>query len=215
MRKRFSAPIITLAITLAANLAGFTSSAQASPPQVLLKTSMGEIVLEMDADKAPGTTANFLQYVKDKHYDGLVFHRVIRGFMVQGGGYDEKYNERETRAAIQNEARNGLKNQRGTVAMARTGAPHSATSQFFINHADNGFLNAPGQDGWGYTVFGKVIKGMDVVDKIANTPTRSGPPFGGDIPVTQVVILEAKVVDEKKPETEPEKKSEKNPVAKP
>lgn len=211
MRKLFSA----LIIALAASFVGFASAAQAAPPQVLLKTSMGEIVLELDADKAPGTTANFLQYVKDKHYDGLVFHRVIRGFMVQGGGYDEKYNERQTRAAIQNEARNGLKNQRGTVAMARTGAPHSATSQFFINHADNGFLNAPGQDGWGYAVFGKVIKGMDVVDKIANTQTRSGPPFGGDIPVTQVIILEAKVVDEKKPETEPEKKSEKNPAAKP
>lgn len=194
MRNPLSALIIILVIALTTSLAGFTTAAQAAPPQVLLKTSMGDILLELDAEKAPGSTANFLQYVKDKHYDGLVFHRVIRDFMIQGGGYDEKYIERPTRAPIQNEARNGVKNTRGTVAMARTGDPHSATSQFFINHADNAFLDAPGQDGWGYAVFGKVIKGMDVVDKIATAPTSNGPPFGGDMPVKQVILLKARVV---------------------
>lgn len=173
---------------------GLTFTAQAASPQVLLQTSAGDIVLELDAAKAPKSTANFLQYVKDKHYDGLVFHRVIRDFMIQGGGYDAKYVERPTRAPIRNEASNGLKNDRGTIAMARTGDPHSATSQFFINHADNAALNAPSPDGWGYAVFGKVIKGMEVVDKIATAPTTSGPPFGGDMPVKQVVIVNARVV---------------------
>ena len=176
---------------------GLTFTAQAAPPQVLLQTSAGDIVLELDPAKAPKSTTNFLQYVKDKHYDGLVFHRVIRDFMIQGGGYDAKYEERDTRAPIQNEASNGLKNNRGTIAMARTGDPHSATSQFFINHVDNAMLNAPKPDGWGYAVFGKVIKGMDVVDKIATAPTTSGPPFGSDMPVKQVVILKATMVGEK------------------
>lgn len=176
---------------------GFSSLAQAASPKVTLQTSAGDITIELNAEKAPKSTANFLQYVKDKHYDGTVFHRVIPGFMIQGGGYDKDYNERPTRAPVANEARNGLKNLRGTVAMARTADPQSATAQFFINHADNAFLDAPGQDGWGYAVFGKVIQGMDVVDKIAAMPTMAGPPFGSDMPVKQVVILKAQLLEAK------------------
>ncbi len=171
-----------------------TTATAAEPVRVLMETSMGNITLELDADKAPKSTANFVRYVEDKHYDGLVFHRVIKGFMIQGGGYDATYDQRKTRAPIENEAKNGLKNARGTIAMARTGDPHSASSQFFINHSDNGFLDYPGQDGWGYAVFGKVVDGMDVVDKIAETPTGSARPFGRDVPVQQVVIQRASVV---------------------
>lgn len=166
----------------------------ADPIHVRLKTSMGAIDLELDAGKAPESTANFVQYVKDGHYDGLVFHRVIRGFMIQGGGYDVKSQQRSTRAPISNEAKNGLKNRRGTIAMARTGDPHSASSQFFINHADNDFLDYPGQDGWGYAVFGKVTAGMDVVDAIATSPTGNLPPFGRDVPTKPVVIEKAEVL---------------------
>lgn len=172
-------------------LAGLTPGLSQAGPQVLLETNVGNITLELDADKAPRSTANFLKYVREKHYNGLIFHRVIHNFMIQGGGYDRDYHERKTQAPIPNEARNGLKNQRGTVAMARTSDPHSATAQFFINHTDNNFLDAPGQDGWGYAVFGKVIQGMDIVDKIAAAPTRGGEPFGSDIPVKQVVIKKA------------------------
>ena len=168
------------------------SAADQKAPRVQLETSMGNIVLQLDAEKAPKTVENFLQYVKDGHYDGVVFHRVIPNFMIQGGGYDEKMSERSTRASIKNEAANGLKNVRGSIAMARTSAPHSASSQFFINHGDkNDFLDYPGQDGWGYAVFGKVAEGMDVVDKIAATPTGNAPPFGRDVPVTAVVIKKA------------------------
>ena len=163
---------------------------------VRLNTTAGTIELALDAKAAPKTTDNFVQYVKDGHYDGLVFHRVIKGFMVQGGGYDAKYAQRTTRKPIENEAKNGLKNTRGTIAMARTGDPHSASSQFFINHGDNGFLDYPGQDGWGYAVFGKVTSGMDVLDKIAEAPTGNTPPFGRDVPVTQVVITSAEVISE-------------------
>jgi cyclophilin family peptidyl-prolyl cis-trans isomerase len=183
----------TLLTTLALGLMMTTANA-AEPVRVLMETSMGNITLELDADKAPKSTANFVQYVEDKHYDGLVFHRVIKGFMIQGGGYDASYDQRKTRAPIQNEAKNGLKNARGTIAMARTGDPHSASSQFFINHSDNTFLDYPGQDGWGYAVFGKVVDGMDVVDKIAEAPTGPARPFGRDVPVEQVVIQRASVV---------------------
>jgi len=177
---------------------GLTMSiANAAPVQVLLETSEGNIKLELDADKAPKSVANFVQYAKDGHYDGLVFHRVIKDFMIQGGGYDLEYNQRKTRAPIDNEAKNGLKNTRGTVAMARTSVPNSATSQFFINHGDNSFLDYPGQDGWGYAVFGKVTDGMDVVDKIAATRTGNLPPFGRDVPVTPIVIRKVTVVEKK------------------
>ncbi|MGH8442884.1 MAG: peptidylprolyl isomerase [Nevskiaceae bacterium] len=166
---------------------------------VTLETSFGTITLELEAGKAPETVANFVSYARSGHYDGLVFHRIIKGFMVQGGGYDEGMRQRATRAPVKNEAKNGLKNVRGSVAMARTSDPHSASSQFFINHADNGFLDHPGQDGWGYCVFGKVTGGMDVVDKIATTQTGSVPPFGRDVPLKAVVIKSVTV-------TEPAKK---------
>lgn len=164
-------------------------------PRVRIDTTLGPIELELDAAKAPKTVANFVQYAKDGHYDGLVFHRVIRGFMIQGGGYDTEYAQRRTRAPIPIESANGLKNARGTVAMARTSDPNSATSQFFINHGDNGFLDHPGQDGYGYAVFGKVSSGLDVVDKIAETPTGNARPFGRDVPVTQVVIDKVTVLE--------------------
>ncbi len=176
------------------NTAMAAESVPVLPIQVLLETSAGNITLELDGTKAPKTVANFVQYVKDKHYDGLVFHRVIKGFMIQAGGYDEQYRERKTRAPVENEARNGLRNQRGSIAMARTSAPHSATAQFFINHADNANLDYPSFDGWGYAVFGKVIKGMDVVDKIATTPTGATPPFDRDVPKTQIVIRRMSLV---------------------
>ena len=180
----------SLGLAMAANAA--------EPVTVLMQTSMGDIKLALDADKAPKSVANFVQYAKDKSYDGTVFHRVIEGFMIQGGGYDEQFSQRKTRAPIPNEAKNGLKNVRGSVAMARTSDPNSATAQFFINHADNAFLDYPGQDGWGYAVFGKVVEGMDVVDKIAQTPTGNARPFGRDVPVTPVVIKSVTVVDGKK-----------------
>ncbi|ROH88438.1 peptidyl-prolyl cis-trans isomerase [Pseudomethylobacillus aquaticus] len=154
-------------------------------PIAEIKTSEGLIVLELNSDKAPNTVANFVQYAKDGHYTGTVFHRVISGFMVQGGGMDSDLNEKPTRAPIKNEANNGLNNTIGTIAMARTGDPHSASAQFFINVANNTFLNftEKSERGWGYTVFGKVTKGMDVVDRIAKTRTD-----GGDVPVRSIVI---------------------------
>ena len=169
--------------------------ANAAPVQVLMETTEGNIRLELDGDKAPKSVANFVQYAKDGHYNGLVFHRVIKGFMIQGGGYDEQFNQRKTRASIENEAKNGLKNVRGSIAMARTSVPHSASSQFFINHGDNDFLDYPGQDGWGYAVFGKVTEGMDVVDRIANTRTGNTPPFGRDVPVSAIVINKVTVLE--------------------
>jgi cyclophilin family peptidyl-prolyl cis-trans isomerase len=183
--------LLAFLLSLTLGVAMSSASAASEAPRVKLETSLGDIVLELNAEKAPLTVANFTQYVKEGHYDGVVFHRVIKGFMIQGGGYDEKMNERSTRASIQNEAKNGLKNVRGSVAMARTSAPHSASAQFFINHGDNSFLDYPGQDGWGYAVFGKVVEGLDVVEKIANTPTGNAAPFGRDVPVTPVVIKKA------------------------
>jgi len=144
-------------------------------PRVVLETTKGEIVLELNAEKAPKTVANFLQYVDDGFYDGVVFHRVIEDFMVQGGGFaleeDGTIEQKETRGTIENEARNGLKNVRGSIAMARLSDPHSASAQFFINHGDNENLDYPSFDGWGYAVFGKVVEGMDVVDAIAGVET--------------------------------------------
>lgn len=178
-----------------------TAQAENANPQVLLKTSKGDITLELNAEKAPVTVANFIQYVEDKHYDGISFHRVIEGFMIQGGGYDAQYKERPTRDSIENEAKNGLKNERGSIAMARTSAPHSASAQFFINHRDNDNLDYPSFDGWGYAVFGKVVDGMDVVDAIASTETGRLPPFGQDVPLEPVLIESATLLsDTKQPE---------------
>ncbi|HEU4818321.1 peptidylprolyl isomerase [Janthinobacterium sp.] len=159
-------------------------------PHVALKTSMGEIVLELDQEKAPKSVANFLQYVKSGYYKGTVFHRVIDGFMIQGGGFDKNMKQKATKAPIRNEAQNGLQNVTYSIAMARTGDPHSATAQFFINVGDNGALDYPGRDGFGYTVFGKVIKGMDVVDKIKAVPVADKGPHQ-NVPVTPVVIESA------------------------
>jgi peptidyl-prolyl cis-trans isomerase B (cyclophilin B) len=157
---------------------------------IKLHTNHGVITLELDSEKAPKTVANFEQYAKDGFYDGTIFHRVIGGFMIQGGGFEPGMKQKATREPVENEAKNGLKNEVGTIAMARTSDPHSATAQFFINVADNDFLNYPGQDGWGYCVFGRVTEGMDVVNKIKNVPTsRAG--FHQDVPVEDVVIERA------------------------
>ena len=163
---------------------------------VEMETSAGTMQIELDDERAPASVQNFLEYVRKGHYDGTVFHRVIKGFMLQGGGFDADMNQKPTAAAIQNEANNGLKNKRYTLAMARTSAPHSATSQFFINTVDNAFLNHSSKTlrGWGYAVFGKVTEGMDVVDKIRNVPTGAKGQFDKDCPQTDVVITEAKIV---------------------
>jgi cyclophilin family peptidyl-prolyl cis-trans isomerase len=169
--------------------------AQTPNPTVKLETSAGDITIELDAAKAPLTTANFVQYVQEKFYDGTIFHRVIPGFMIQGGGMTADMREKRTRASIQNEAANGLKNLRGSIAMARTNVVDSATAQFFINLADNEFLNHSGKspDRFGYAVFGKVIAGMEVVDAIAKVATgRRGP--HDDVPVEAVTITSASVL---------------------
>ncbi|MDR1857445.1 MAG: peptidyl-prolyl cis-trans isomerase [Desulfovibrio sp.] len=159
---------------------------------VVLETTSGEIWLELDAEKAPKTVANFLKYVDDGFYGNTLFHRVIPGFMIQGGGMSPKMEEKDTGAPIANEADNGLPNARGTIAMARTGDPHSATAQFFINLVDNDFLNhsAPTTEGWGYCVFGKVVDGMDIVDKIAKVKTKSHG-VHENVPVDMVLITGA------------------------
>jgi peptidyl-prolyl cis-trans isomerase A (cyclophilin A)/peptidyl-prolyl cis-trans isomerase B (cyclophilin B) len=175
--------------------AAVVPGALAADPQVDVRTSMGTIRIELYPAKAPKSVENFLQYVKDGHYDGTIFHRVIDGFMIQGGGFDGGYRQKATRDPIPNEAKNGLENDLGTIAMARTSAPHSASAQFFINVKNNDFLNAAAaQDGWGYAVFGKVVAGMDVVQKIAKTPTGPGGPFRSDVPRETVVIQSATVV---------------------
>ena len=167
--------------------------AQGAAPRVKLATSAGDIVLELAPDKAPKTVANFLQYVRDKHYDGTVFHRVIDGFMIQGGGYTADFKEKPTRAPVPLEAGNGLKNERYTVAMARTANPDSATSQFFINVKDNANLDAPNPDGHGYTVFGKVVSGAEVVDKIRAVRT-AGQGRMQNVPVEPITIQSATIV---------------------
>jgi len=172
--------------------------AAAADPQVDVKTNAGTNRLELYPAKAPKTVENFLQYVKDGHYNGTVFHRVIDGFMIQGGGFDNKFSQKPTRPPVENEAKNGLKNDLGSIAMARTSAPHSASAQFFINVKNNDFLNAAAaQDGWGYAVFGKVVSGMDVVMKIAKAQTGPGGPFRSDVPREAVVIESMSVVDAK------------------
>ncbi len=170
-------------------------------PRVELQTNWGTIVLELDSKKSPETVANFLAYAREGFYDGTVFHRVIDGFMIQGGGYTPEWKQKQTKAPINNEAANGLKNTRGSVAMARTNDPHSATAQFFINVADNPFLNyrEPTVSGWGYTVFGRVTQGMDVVDRIKAVPTGRSGPFPKDAPQQPVIIERASVLAETKP----------------
>jgi peptidyl-prolyl cis-trans isomerase A (cyclophilin A) len=167
--------------------------AAATAPRVKLVTSMGDIMLELDAAKAPITVENFLGYVKAGHYNDTVFHRVIDGFMIQGGGMDAKLNEKPTRAPIKLESQNGLRNLRGTIAMARTGVPDSATSQFFINVVDNARLDYPSFDGHGYAVFGRVVAGMEVVDKIKAVATGNQGPHQ-NVPTTPVVIRSATLV---------------------
>jgi peptidyl-prolyl cis-trans isomerase B (cyclophilin B) len=162
---------------------------------VVLKTNHGDIKIELDAQNAPATVANFLQYVRDGHYDNTVFHRVIDGFMIQGGGMEPGMKQKPTRAPVANEAANGLKNKKYTLAMARTSEPHSATAQFFINVADNDFLDfkSPSGNGWGYCVFGKVVEGQDVVDRIRSVPTgNSG--FHQNVPKEDVIITKAEEV---------------------
>lgn len=168
-------------------------------PKVILHTNLGDITLQLNAEKAPETVKNFLGYVTDGHYDGTIFHRVIPNFMAQGGGFTEKWQQKATKSPVRNEADNGLKNTRGTIAMARTSDPQSATAQFFINYKDNDFLNysAPNPQGWGYAVFGEVVEGMDVVDKMATMPTGSGGPMPTDVPQTPIVIEKASVADSK------------------
>ena len=180
---------------LAASLFAIATLANAAPT-VEMQTSAGRMVIELNAEKAPVTVENFLKYAKDGYFNGTVFHRVIDGFMIQGGGFTPAMEEKKTGKPIQNEAKNGLKNQRGTIAMARRPDPHSATAQFFINLKDNVFLDYPGQDGWGYTSFGKVTQGMDVVDKIAKVKTGNR---GGhqDVPLDPVVIESVKILSDK------------------
>jgi peptidyl-prolyl cis-trans isomerase A (cyclophilin A) len=224
-RQKIGALFSAWALILGMAVTPLQSQAQEAP-KVKITTNMGDIMVELYPDKAPKTVANFLQYVKDKHYNGTIFHRVIANFMVQGGGYDAQYKERATRAPVQHEGRQamlaGLKNQPGFLAMARTNDPQSATAQFFINTAENAFLDpTPIPDGdpikrfeyrgqvyenvprenllnalqlFGYTVFGKVTSGMDVVDKIRVIPTGMGGPFRTDVPRTPVVILSITLV---------------------
>lgn len=181
---------------LALILATTPAWAQDDKPRVSLETTLGKIVLELDAKAAPGTVANFIEYVQSGFYNGTIFHRVIDNFMIQGGGFGEDLIEKPTRAPIKNESNNGLKNVRGTIAMARTPDPHSASAQFFINVADNNFLDFTMQTtrGWGYAVFGKVVEGMDVVDKIRKVKTGPGGAFSKDVPQMPVVITKASVV---------------------
>lgn len=179
----------TLAVLAAGMLMSAAAFAQAAST-VKFQTSLGDFTVEVYADKAPKTVENFLQYVKDKQYDGTIFHRVMDGFMVQGGGFTADMKEKSTRAPIPLEAKNGLKNDRGTIAMARTSNPNSATAQFFINVVNNDGLNAPQPDGYGYAVFGKVVSGMEVIDKIRVSATGNKGMFQ-NVPVTPIVINSA------------------------
>jgi peptidyl-prolyl cis-trans isomerase A (cyclophilin A) len=184
-------PVLTLSLLLCCT--AMAGAADAKNPQVLMDTSLGKIRIELFAKEAPISVKNFLDYANKGFYSGTIFHRVIAGFMIQGGGFTTKFTQKSTGAPIKNEAGNGLKNDRGTIAMARTGAPDSATSQFFINVVNNDGLNRPSPDGFGYAVFGKVVEGMDVVDKIRGVKTgfAMGMP---DVPEPQVVIKSVTVV---------------------
>jgi peptidyl-prolyl cis-trans isomerase B (cyclophilin B) len=198
MKLSTSAFLGLLALTAPTFAAEKPKMTEPATPKVKLQTTLGDVVLELDAAKAPGTVKNFLGYVKEGHYDGTVFHRVIPNFMAQGGGFTGDFTQKPTHAPIKNEADNGLRNKRGTIAMARTPDPDSATAQFFINFVDNAFLDykSPTPQGWGYAVFGKVTEGMDVVDKMATIPTGRGGPMPTDVPQTPIVIEKASVVAE-------------------
>lgn len=191
--KLFKLPMLARFLTVFCGLTLTSAVLAAELPKVSLKTSMGEIVLELDQEKAPKTVANFLQYVKTGHYKGTIFHRVIDGFMIQGGGYDVNMVEKRTGKPVSNEASNGLRNVSYSVAMARTADPHSATAQFFINVADNAALDYPGRDGFGYTVFGKVVQGKEVVDKIKGVVVDDVRGHQ-NVPVVPIVIQSAKIV---------------------
>ncbi len=185
----------TLLTLLVAGSLPLAATADTDQADVLLHTSHGVIAIELFQEQAPESVNNFLTYVQEGHYDGTIFHRVIDGFMIQGGGFDEDFRQKPTRAPVTNEADNGLKNERGTLAMARTGDPHSATAQFFINVADNAFLDHQGThsgQAWGYAVFGRVVDGMDVVDAIRRVPTGNRGPFQ-DVPREPVVIERAEL----------------------
>ena len=190
--KKLLISIAALALTLNIQLA------QAANPKVKLETSKGTMVIELYPDKAPKSVANFLAYVNAGAYDGTIFHRVIKDFMNQGGGFTPDFKKVETRDPVQNEADNGLKNLKYTVAMARTGEPHSATNQFFINTGDNAFLDHSGKSmrGWGYTVFGKIIEGQNIAGAISRVPTGPGGPFSKDVPRTQVTITKMTEIKE-------------------
>lgn len=185
--------------TLSLLISSANAADNISKKRVKLETSEGNIVLELDITRAPLSVLNFMKYVKSGFYDGTIFHRVIENFMIQGGGFTPEINRKQTSAPILNEADNGLKNIRGTIAMARTNDPHSATAQFFINVTDNTFLNHSSKTprGWGYTVFGHVIKGMPVVDKIRKLRTGPNGPFRSDVPVKMVLIHKATIIGEK------------------
>ena len=203
MKQLFTPLIFAMALGLShVSVAATKKSPETTPmtataPKVKLHTSLGDIVIQLNAEKAPVTTANFIAYVKDGFYDGTIFHRIIKNFMAQGGGFTEGWEQKKTNAPIANEADNGLLNNRGTIAMARTSDPQSATAQFFINYVDNGFLNFTSKtaQGYGYAVFGEVVEGMDVVDKMATVPTGRGGPMPTDVPQTPIVILDASVVE--------------------
>ena len=207
-------------VAISTSLLALTNTHAEDKPRVEMKTSVGTIVIELDSKAAPKSVANFLEYVKSGFYEGTVFHRVIKGFMAQGGGFDKTLKQKETRAPVVNEGevaeKAGLKNDRATISMARTGDPHSATAQFYINFKDNTMLNAstakentpapckadnpPAQCktyGWGYTAFGRVVQGMDIVDKMADIPTGAGGVFPSDVPQTQIVIEKVTLITKK------------------
>lgn len=187
--------MLCLGLFFALSMGAMAASQKNDNPVVKLETSLGDILVRLDARKAPITTANFIQYVTSGHYDGTIFHRVIKNFMIQGGGMAPDMKEKKTAAPIRNEANNGLKNKKYTIAMARTNDPHSATSQFFINTKDNDFLDFKDQNNhWGYAVFGKVIKGQDVVDRIEKTATGTKG-YHDDVPITPIIIKKAVVVE--------------------
>ena len=180
-------------------LLGWQAAWAEGSPKVSLQTNQGTIEIELNRDKAPLSVDNFLTYVREGYYEGVIFHRVISTFMIQGGGFDKTFTKKDTHAPIKNEANNGLSNKRGTIAMARTSDPHSASAQFFINTVDNNSLDHTSETmrGWGYAVFGKVTKGMDVVDKIRAIPTGAQGPFPSDVPTTAVIIEKATILEDK------------------